>query len=305
MKSRRKLLLLSITVAGVVIATAGLVRLLNTPEPTYQGKTVSAWFKEYKTPNTWNPAATGLRALGSNAVPYLVRQVSPSFTDRPLYIRVFTNLPPVIKRRLPNPWTRQFNRYRAVSALAGLGEQARPASPVLLSLLRKPDSVLPRRETAGALRSLRLAQTEIDQVTLEFGRKGQYADALEIAGLTGWEQPDVARLLGRILRAPDPKLRQEAIRLLERDGVSAVPALAEITEALADSDGEVRYFAVRSIETLQREGIITNNPAVISALRRGLNDEKVTVRNVSRRTLLRIDPNEIPLADSADAREKN
>jgi len=283
-------------------------------EPSYQGKPVSTWFEEYARMSYGqgttihvmqgptgrilmrdgsyaplpDPAWEALKALGSNAVPHLTGRVRGNVLDQP-YERIFTNLPPAIQRKLPNPWMKKWYRRFAVEALGGLGEHARSASPALLEALKRPDPLL-RSAVIQTLRKLHVDRRSLSDVMLELGSKHRYADVIEIAQRAGWEGDDVARLLGNILQSPDPALRSDAIRLLERSGTAAAPALDEVILALKDSDREVRYLAARSVEA---NG--TSTPQIVNALRASLADENIMVQNVARRALLKLAPDTVQL----------
>jgi hypothetical protein len=284
-------------------------------EPTYQGKSVSVWFEEYARLSSRqgapvaiiqgpsgrtlmvagtveplpDPAWEALKAIGSNAVPYLIRRLRVSPLESPLYTRVFTNLPPVIRSRLPSPWKRRWDRQLAAEALGGLGEQAIAAAPALLKALKQADpDPLTRNAILNALRRIHVDQRSLNVAMLELGATRRYADVIAIAQQSGWKGDDMARLLGEILRTPDPAVRRDAMRLLEYAGTEAAPALDNIILALKDSDKEVRYFAARSIEAIG-----TNSPQVVAALRAALKDENVMVQIVARRTLTNCAPNAI------------
>lgn len=261
-------------------------RLVTLQAPTNPAAQV-LWLQR-QMPPTRDPALDALQALGSNAVPCLVRQFRSGVFDR-AYERVFTNLPPAIQKRLPSPFQKQWLRVRAIDALARLklGEAGRAATPYLLELLQQRDASL-RRAVCDALRSLYLERRTITPVLRQLGSKRRYADVVEIAGQLGWEGDDIARLLAEILQSPNQTLRREAMALLERSGTDAAPVLDAILRALGDSDREVRYLAARSVETIG-----TNSPQVVAALRAALKDENVMVQNVTRRALTKLAPNEL------------
>lgn len=244
-----------------------------------------AWMRQRTLPPR-DAAWDALQAIGSNAVPCLVRHFRAGVLER-AYERSFTNLPPVIQKQLPNPSQRQWLRVRAIDTLARLklGESGRAATPYLLELLERRDPSL-RRAVVNALRSLHVAPRVTTRVLLRLGSQRKYDDVVEIAGRMGWDGDDMARLLGNILQSPDPALRKEAMSLLERSGTAATPVLDSIVLALNDPDWEVRYLAARCLEAMG-----TNSPQVVSALRTALEDESVMVQNVARRTLTNVAPN--------------
>ena len=324
--------------ASLVLLVIVVRGVWSADEPTYEGKPVSVWFREYayasnsafytasgmpsgrtvifpagsgkrpvltSSPSTnlqvrvWYPTAdpawAALEALGSNAVPCLVRHFRSGVLDR-AYERAFTNLPSAIQKKLPNPVRNRWLRIRAIDALARLklGESGRAATPHLLELLKQRDPSL-RRAVCDALRSLHVDHRSITRVQLQLGSQRKYTDVVEIASQMGWGGDDMARLLGEILRAPDPALRRDAMRLLEYSSPAAAPALDQIILALKDSDNEVRYLAARSIEAIG-----TNSPQVITALRSALDDGHAIVRIVARRTLTGLAPELVPPTDAGE-----
>jgi len=98
-----KLLLLGFGVAMAVV----LLCTLSNREPEYQGKRLSAWFKQYyrsgQHSRQWkdqhDEAAQALRAMGTNAVPFLLKRFYSYSPDAPLKTNVLTFL-----SRLPEPF---------------------------------------------------------------------------------------------------------------------------------------------------------------------------------------------------------
>jgi hypothetical protein len=227
----------------------------------------------------------------------LVRNFRGGVFDR-TYERAFTNLPSAIQKQIPNPARNRWLRVRAVDALARLklGESGRAATPYLLEMLKQRDPWL-RSVVFDALRSLNVDRRSITRVILQFGSQRKYADVVEVASQMGWEGDDMARLLGDILKSPDPSLRMQVLRLLERSETAAAPALDSIILALRDPDKEVRYLAARSIEAIG-----TNSPQVVAALRAALKDENVMVQIVARRTLTTLAPDAIPPTAAGEGR---
>jgi HEAT repeat protein len=92
---------------GVAMALVWLCTLSNR-EPEYQGKRLSAWFKQYyrtgQRSRQWNEdqhdeAAQALRAMGTNAVPFLLEKLYDYRPDSPARTNVLTFL-----SRLPEPF---------------------------------------------------------------------------------------------------------------------------------------------------------------------------------------------------------
>ena len=346
----KRLGVILVVLAGLLLLAAALP-FLRSNEPAYEGKTVSAWFKEYahatnattqlQLPNLtvqgraillramsnganikmlqaltnqlfWvggirpemaaprEPAWKALQALGSNAVPCLVHHLSYSPVDR-AYERAVTNLPAFLQRRLPNPLEKRWYRIRALQTLAALKDSARGATPALLDLLRKPEPLL-RSQVLTTLRSIYADRHSISGLLLQLGEQKRYSEVLEIARETKWEGREAARLFGEILQATNTALHRDAIRLLEESGERAAPALDGILVALRSTDGEVRYLATRTIESIGRKVPPEAQPPMAAALEASLNDEKDSVRNVARRALAKLNNAAEAPAESARRR---
>lgn len=246
----------------------------------------AVWPVAPRTPATpWpgNPAEDALRALGSNAVPYLVTQLRYGRLDR-AYTIAFTNLPAFIQRRLANPGEKQWYQIRAMDALSDLGDTARGATPALLELLRQGHPRL-RPRVFTTLRRVYADGFAISGLLLRLGDEKRYAEVLEVAGQTKWQGREVAQLFGEILNSPDRNLHLDAIRLLEAGGERAAPALDAVLGALRSQDREVRYLAARTVENIYRLVSPEARLKIEAALRPCLSDQHEMVRNVAARTL--------------------
>jgi hypothetical protein len=70
---KRKLFLL---VAGCLALAAFLLLRFNTRrEPTYQGKTISYWLQQWSLDRASPEATKGIRAMGSNAMPFILKRL--------------------------------------------------------------------------------------------------------------------------------------------------------------------------------------------------------------------------------------
>ena len=251
----------------------------------------AVWPVAPRTPATpWpgNPAEDALRALGSNAVPYLVTQLRYGRLDR-AYNIAFTNLPAFIQRRLANPGEKQWYQIRAMDALGELGDTARGATPALLELLRQGDPRL-RPRVFTTLRRVYADGLAVSGLLLRLGDEKRYAEVLEVAGQTKWQGREVAQLFGEILDSPDRNLHLDAIRLLEAGGERASSALDAVLGALRSQDREVRYLAARTVENICRQVSPEARPKIEAALRPCLSDQHEMVRNVAARTLANLPP---------------
>lgn len=237
-------------------------------------------------------AWTAIRTIGSNAVPFLAEKIRPDRWEK-LYERNFTNLPPLLQKRLPHPAQRWLMRMRAIDIASRLGPAAHETAPALLKLLYETD---PRTlgPVMSALRSVRAERVDVAEVILRLGTEKRFREVLQVGTEMGWKDREVARLLGKILAGPDTLLHRDAIRMLEASGVRALPAAEAIIQALKHPDSEVRYLAARSLEQIAREIAPAERPELEAKLRVAALDQSVIVSNVSRRVLLRLQGVDVP-----------
>jgi HEAT repeat protein len=144
MQKRGRVLLL----AALLVALAALVALfaLN-PEPRYQGRHLSEWILLYWEPDTPDAdkteAAEAIRAIGTNAVPDLVKWLP--FKEPTAHARLrlrLLNLPILLPKRVREPLAVPPMLVRSLSAVSGfraLGTNAVSAIPALAVLARDSD----------------------------------------------------------------------------------------------------------------------------------------------------------------------
>src|SRR5262249_31463749 len=82
-------------------------------------------------------------------------------------------------------------------------------------------------------------------------------------------------LIGR-LNSADRETRLSAVHALSRSGSAARPALPKLLELAADKDVDLRVAALAALTAVQ-----VNDPKVLAALTKGLDDEQPGVRRVS------------------------
>lgn len=124
----------SVVTAGVVFVALVLLvagRLFYTGEPSYEGRSLSAWLEDLDG-QAWNEptaAAEAIRAMGTNVIPYLVEDI----------VRQDSTWRQAARRQFRQPMFRWFHRNpaglarsRASKALRALGSNAAPALPLLI-----------------------------------------------------------------------------------------------------------------------------------------------------------------------------
>jgi hypothetical protein len=111
--------------------------LLSEREPAWEGRSLSSWLEDFDT-LPWNetnaPVVHAVRAMGTNAIPFLVADLlerDPKWARR-------------LRWRLRNwqvPWVERAPaeqaRNRALRALRALGPDAAPALPLLIEEIKK------------------------------------------------------------------------------------------------------------------------------------------------------------------------
>jgi HEAT repeat protein len=278
MNKRKRIILISVLGFGLVMIA---IFALAPSEPVYQGKTVTRWIKEFndyaglmggsyslqRSGRVFNgvqyqkvddPPAKALRALGPQAVPYLVKALKTKEASLgKIYLRVFQKTPPVVRRFLPTPSYPIQIRMGATHALACMGEAGKIAIPALIQAASEES-----RPGAGRVlfQSYLVAMSNLDATTNQIGallqdlsRASRYADVLYAIKLMRVKGPTAALALASVLESKDAKLRQDALMALHEmasDGKAAAPALVN---ALNADDNLVRDAASWALKAIDRE----------------------------------------------------
>jgi hypothetical protein len=130
----------------VVALGAPLFWALSPSDPVYEGRRLSSWLKDFAALNytkRWDPhtkPAQAVRAIGTNAIPWLVSQLRADGGRWPWQINQLLAKQSVIRYRLPDPSARL---NRATDGFQALGELGEPAIPALLRLLEKKPGYVP------------------------------------------------------------------------------------------------------------------------------------------------------------------
>jgi hypothetical protein len=227
-------------------ALAGLAICCLVPgEPVYHGKRLNAWVADLHprvVEAKQQEAELALRAIGTNAVPYLLEQLQHREPRLLRELREFSQRTKTFLRKdsqLELPWVAEVERDLQLSAaFAALGPCARPALPALTNLLFRPET------------------TSVS------------ASALARIG------PDAFEPLTHALASPHREVRAAAagaLGTLHGDLTRIVPALQK---ALVDSDKFVRINAVISLGQIAE----TKPESVLDDLIRGLRDSSPSVK---------------------------
>jgi HEAT repeats len=293
-----------VVASGVMVASGLLYYGLLSRVPRYQGKTSAEWFREFQKAASrhWTvpvvspsgsgkaldlpallrePAATGLRALGTNAAVYLGHQFARkegivALTYRKLYFQ----LPAPLKRfLLKPPISRSYLQMEIGLALEALGPNASAAAPSLIAALRSGDRFTVQT-TLQSLQRMDFDRNQLDSVLEDWSKEGKHTDVVQVVGELRVRTAVAARCLARALSAGDPALRRSCVAELEQFRAAGVLALPKLTAALKDPDDQVRYGAARALEAVGNGAA-----AAIPDLMQATNDSSVMVQRASARAL--------------------
>jgi hypothetical protein len=261
--------------ALIVIAVGVLGWALSSREPTYQGRSLSFWLEEINEAGsleTCEPALGAIRAMGTNALPFLLKNIKVGnkswFQNRMFAV---AKRFPKLGRMLPAS-TR--NQGPSCLALKALGTNA---SPIVLELGRLSADPKTTRWAALALFSIgpvAASGLEIGCASTERGIRANSANFLcKIAdgehrtwswgwnpGANGKNQfgigtimdEDDARALAKLLRHANPSVRRaSAEALLKYHTLDGAVALRDLKRAEKDDDELVRQAAKEAIAAIE------------------------------------------------------
>jgi hypothetical protein len=231
------------------------VYLLFPGEPIHHGRRLSAWVEDLH-PRVGEArqqqAELALRAIGTNAVPYLVKLLQHREPRLLRELRGFSERTKTFLRmdsELELPWVAVVERDMQLSAaFAALGPSARPAFPMLTNLLLRPETA-----TVSASALARLG-------------------------------PEAFGALSRALENPQAQVRAAAAGVLGSMSGDLSKIIPALRIALTDSDKSVRINAVVSLGQIAE----IDPEAVLDDLIRGLRDSSPTVKIFAAELLARL-----------------
>jgi HEAT repeat protein len=273
---------------AVLAALTGLILwLVRTPEPSYQGRSASAWLDLLgESESHREEVIAAFKAMGRDAAPFLARELErkPSWLQTRLWeLNQNHPLPAWVDRRITEP---HDHRAEAAALLRELGPDAEPALSVLLRIFHEghqDENVLYAvYPTLGALGDKldfmvpELTRSLIDgrphSRTLcagllgDIGPKAKAAvPALEAAVKEGgWLARSAAwallkidsrtnlaiEVLTQCLDQINSSLRCSALADLRRLGPAAIPAAPRIQQALWDPEASVREVAMEALREI-------------------------------------------------------
>src|ERR1039458_1932968 len=120
-------------------------------EPVWQGKELSQWLTECKSDNPrelTESAQKAIRAMGTNALPFLLALVANTDSSAKLKLRVWAGKGSIIRRWIP---THYISRIGAAAGFEALGKEAAPAAPELIKLLNDEQTEYPAALALSAI----------------------------------------------------------------------------------------------------------------------------------------------------------
>jgi HEAT repeat protein len=265
-------------VAAVVVAMVAIgfwrIHPLRPREPVFQGKRLTEWLEQYTTNTLWairkprpelvQEAQTAIRQIGTNALP-ICFDLMKSRESR-LKVKLLGTVPVHWLMLLHAAQLSEYQDNIASRQIAGvygfqaLGEEAKPAVPALIRMMRDKD--MDRRRSA--------------------------MDALWFMGPVASEA--VPELI-RSLEDPDLGIRVSAAQALGDIGQApeqVVPALLEILEGYRTEAASKAFVAARAAESLGKFGAQAKE--AVPVLRALLNDKNGLVRSAATNALRKINP---------------
>jgi hypothetical protein len=238
------------------LALAGLaVCLLFPGEPVYHGKRLSAWVADLHplvVEARQQEAVPALRAIGTNAVPYLLELLQHREPRLLSDLRDFSHRTKTLLRMRADyefAWVAVVEKDMQLSAaFAALGPSAKPAFPALTNLLLRPET------------------TSVS------------ASALARIG------PEAFAPLTHALESPHREVRAAAAGALGAMPGDLATILPALRKALADSDKSVRINAVIALGQIAE----TKPEAVLDDLIHGLRDTSPSVKIFAADSLARL-----------------
>lgn len=217
----------------LVIVSIAALAAWDRRELSYQGKPASCWLDHFSSPREGtNLSLLAFQAMGSNAVPYLVRvlETKPSALGKKLDAELHgssgrgQNLPERIKHHLPSAMRTEGRRENAALVVSELGPVAEAAIPTLIRIMEDPSE---DRRVAGEARGALFSMGE------------------KLASQT-------PRFMG-YLKHGDIEARELGASYLGSIGPKAKPAIPLLLEAVDGANGSVRWAAAQALWRIDRQ----------------------------------------------------
>src|SRR4051812_29394846 len=239
---------------------AGVVVFLIWPrarEPEHQGKTLSEWLRD--PPGTLDLPVVAVRAIGTNAVPWLLKWIqeerpaskSLKANLRTLLRREYGEVPriPVLKTWLDRPT--DDNRDKGLKGFYLLGPRASSAIPELTRLMNESRSPVVSANAVSALGAIGQEALPILVAALDNPRaqnRGNVAYRIATMASRGTDAKAAVPVLIKCLRDTDTEVAEAAARSLGGLALSPETVVPALTNAMQDRRVVVRVASIRALE---------------------------------------------------------
>jgi hypothetical protein len=268
-KGKKAIVVVFLLLAGLVVGY-----WIYTPgEPSYQGRSASVWLDDLGSAKR-DKARAALKAMGTNAVPAIVRKLKESESPwRNKYRDSFHKFPHWLAKILPKPTKAEFGWFEGANAFKAIGPSVEPR---LVKLL-KGESPSVRSAAAFGLHELRLSGADIkDAISGLIGALNDQSPMVrffsaEALGYAGPEAEPAIPALILLLNDPksavriDDDIRPTASKALGEIGPKAKAALPALRNLLTNNDAYLRI--VTAVAIWRIDGDVTNTlPVLIQGL---------------------------------------
>jgi HEAT repeat protein len=246
-----------IVIAALLIVLLGGVAwwLLRPSEPSYQGKSLSAWLGDYLLPNAGaSDADDAVRHIGTNAIPTLLRMLRAK--DSPLKTKSIKLLgrQNLLKIKITPA---NFKNFEARLAFRALGESASNAVPELLQIYAEKISLDSQCQTIGALGDIGpAAKSAIPTLLGALNATNEmfvrHYSVLALGKIHSEPELVVPELV-KLLHGSDPVLRRYDAEALGEFGTNAKSAIPDLTIMLNDGYSHARYMATNALKQIDPE----------------------------------------------------
>jgi HEAT repeat protein len=283
--------------AGFALALVAVlsVVLLQSREPAYKGKALSAWLQDWDNsfgrpgapirPDLVAKIENAIRQMGAEAVPSLRKMLRKRDTGIRQKVVAYCSKRPWIPIHFRRPAYRVH--VRGMFGIHTLGPVGKPAVRELVSLLSSSNWTI-RAFAAGTLAKIgREANVAIPDLIKRLGDEYAHVrqaacDALAEIGVT---QEVVLPALMPCFRDSNDGVFNAALRTASRIGVDPSTLLPAVTDQLAQKDPRIRYEAAIALG-----GCGAKARSAIPELLRAVNDADKDVREAAAGALIKIDP---------------
>lgn len=209
-------------------------------EPVWQGKELSQWLTECKSDNPRDlteSAQKAIRAMGTNALPFLLNMVATTDSRAKMKLRAWAGKGSIIRK-----WTTPSHYISRISAAAGfeaLGKEAAPAAPELIKMLNDEQTEYPAVLALGAI-----GQPAVPLLVQTLTNRSAWTrmGAVQALNFMHGAEDAIPDLL-RCLDDPEPAVRGGAVIALGDMRKQPDRVVPKLMERLADTNSSVRADA--------------------------------------------------------------